>query len=111
MSQQGGGGSAFGMHLFQNNLYASGNIAGDIYSHFLGRWDGQLWDTLGLVMDGAIGAFKIFNGNLIMGGDFENAGNLHGKYLASYTGAIWDTFPTYNWQRDRKSTRLNSSHG
>ncbi len=72
------GGVPFVTALFPyGNLLVAGGFFQAIDStaaNMIASWDGSTWSPLSTGMDGAVRALTIFNGNLIAGGSFTQAG-------------------------------------
>ncbi len=86
---------------FNNNkLYAAGRFdsIGNIYARNIAVWDGSSWSSLnGGVGDkdiagiGKITAMHIANGNIFVGGSFNEAGNTTVRNAAVWNGTNWDS--------------------
>ena len=53
------------------------------------RWDGEMWYPLGLGVDGIVRALTLYNGDLVAGGDFTEAGGLPANRVARWDGTQW----------------------
>ncbi|HEX7878520.1 MAG TPA: immunoglobulin domain-containing protein [Candidatus Eisenbacteria bacterium] len=62
----------------------------------IAAWDGFVWRALGFGTNGPVRALANWNGQLIVGGNFQFAGNLAVKSVARYTAGAWS--PMGNWQ-------------
>jgi hypothetical protein len=64
---------------------------GNIAANRIASWDGSVWRALGEGTDGPVLALTVFNNNLIVGGDFDEAGNLgfNSRYIAAWNGSAW----------------------
>jgi len=54
----------------------------------------QSWNTLGTGTDYPVLSLTVFNGNLIVGGEFDTAGGIPVDYIAQWNGHIWDSVAT-----------------
>src|SRR5438874_1234441 len=56
-------------------LYIGGDFThiGNIPANHIAAWDGSVWRALGVGTDGPVLALTVFNNNLIVGGDFDQA--------------------------------------
>jgi hypothetical protein len=84
------------LEVFQGDLYAAGEIdqAGGVPADHIARWDGVEWSALGSgIVDDTFGsevnALEVFEGELYVGGSFENAGGLTVLNVAKWDGAAW----------------------
>jgi hypothetical protein len=82
--------------VYKGNLYAGGYLYGnDGNVYGLAEWDGTNWNMLGQI--GAIDplaydevtALTVYNGNLIVGGNFDSLGGLPFTNLAQWDGTNW----------------------
>lgn len=80
-----------------NKLIASGNFraANGIDTIFgIAQWDGIKWDSLGSGIIGTsygVEAIELYNGEIIVGGDFLEAGGVPARGLARWNGISWDS--------------------
>jgi hypothetical protein len=73
--------------------------AGGVLVHSVASWNGTGWQTIGsgFARGGDIAsveALTVFRGDLIAGGDFDQAGELAVNHIARWNGTIWDTLGT-----------------
>lgn len=79
---------------YKNDLY----IGGDGFPNCSGckeiaRYNGTTWNNMqgGLSNALGVGCFAIYNGDLIVGGNFGKAGNLNCSNIARWNGTQWDS--------------------
>jgi hypothetical protein len=89
------------LKVYNSELIAGGdfNFAGDIEANKIAVWNGLGWHSLGSglrVGDGqksqsgyAVRALTVYNGELIAGGDFNNAGGVDVNGIARWDGSAW----------------------
>lgn len=79
--------------VFRGELYASGRfsfIPGQFYDvGSIARWTGNLWVPVGEGVDGDIESMTVFNGDLVVGGQFTSAGGVPASNLAAWDGTAW----------------------
>jgi len=84
---------------YQNDLIVGGfftQINGITVNH-IARWDGTTWHALESGVTGVnisrtrVDDIFVYNGHLIVGGDFETAGDVQAFYLALWDGAHWSS--------------------
>jgi len=86
-------GIAQAMITYENELVAVGDFeyAGEIYS--IGSWDGIEWEPLPTSdfkgIDNYVNALTVYNGNLVAGGTFKQAGRKRCKDVAMWDGFDW----------------------
>lgn len=101
--------SVFALQEYQGELYAGGsfqlNAAGDS-TKCIAKWDGQDWLPVGGGMEGGHGTgtadcgppwvydMTVWNGDLIVGGSFQQAGGESAWRVARWDGAAWHTMGT-----------------
>jgi hypothetical protein len=87
------------LHVYGDRLIAGGNFteAGGVAVDRLASWDGTAWNTLGFeageISDPngpRVTALATYDGDLIAGGVFEQAGGAPGDYVAAWNGVGWD---------------------
>lgn len=54
----------------------------------------QTWSGVGGGVNGYVNAFTIYNGDLIVGGNFTSAGGTSANYIASWNGTSWSALGT-----------------
>jgi hypothetical protein len=66
-------------------------VAGDRGSAFSGiaRWDGRVWSWLGAGMNGVVDSLAVYDGALIAGGTFTQAGGVTVNRVARWDGTEW----------------------
>ena len=79
---------------YQGDLYIAGRRAsldspsmGGVY-----RWTGSRWETVGLAQGGefpGVNAMAIFQGKLVVGGDFDHIGGIPAQAIAAWDGSHW----------------------
>ncbi|MBA3648680.1 MAG: T9SS type A sorting domain-containing protein [Chitinophagales bacterium] len=88
------------IYNYNGNLIAGGRFekAGDSVVNNIARWDGIKWHSLssGVIIPnddyGAyVDALDTFQNELIVGGDFKQAGEIEAHSLATWSGYTWDT--------------------
>lgn len=100
--QVGGGlsGPSFAMTTFQDELVSAGVFTvgggaslddGGSTMINIGRWNGDRWRALGGGMDSPVHVWEIFEGRLIAGGQFNDAGSADDVGdIAAWDGAQWE---------------------
>ena len=59
----------------------------------IGLWNGEYWEELGVgFSDGGVRALTVYDGQLIAGGSFVNAGDQQVDYIARWDGSEWRSF-------------------
>jgi len=86
-----------------NKLYAVGDfyfLANGQPMHRVAVWNGTSWDSLGSGVNdqGQVHTMVMYNGDLLVGGVFNQIGGINAKGLARWDGQTWHTFfnPTIN---------------
>ncbi|MBA3646973.1 MAG: T9SS type A sorting domain-containing protein [Chitinophagales bacterium] len=88
------------MHEYNGDLVAGGffNMAGDSAVKNIARWDGTNWRPMkkGLYdpdneYSAYVDAMDTFQGKLVVGGEFHQAGSIPCHSLATWSGESWDT--------------------
>src|SRR5690349_18157367 len=74
------------MAVYNGELIAGGFIAG---SGHIAHWNGTIWQPLGLGLDASVSSLVVYDGKLIVGGDFNQAGGLSAHAIARWDGANW----------------------
>ena len=65
---------------------------GGIAANNLARWNGSVWSTLGLGVDGTVSTLAAApNGDLVVGGSFAHAGGAPANRVARWNGQVWST--------------------
>ncbi len=85
--------------LYNGNLIAAGNfqIAGGITSNNIALWNGSTWKSmgggtdLGYAGEHTVNALAVYNGNLIVGGQFQTIGGASVPFLAQWNGSVWSS--------------------
>ncbi|MBA3649450.1 MAG: T9SS type A sorting domain-containing protein [Chitinophagales bacterium] len=79
--------------VYNGELYACGDFISDYDDHPLNkiaRWNGEKWQSLGIGIQGQyITSMNIYNGNLIVGGIFDKAGDSSMNNIAGWDGKNW----------------------
>ena len=101
------GGIVKALEVYGNELIAGGNftIAGGVSTDRIARWDGFSWQNLGSGVGGGssnpdVKALVTYNGELIVGGSFSNAGGVTTNNVARWNGLNWQAFPTGGTNED-----------
>jgi hypothetical protein len=93
-----GGSGAFvdALATFDGDLIAGGNFiqAGGVAVNQIARWDGAAWSALGNGVSAGtfgttVGSLAVFDGDLIVGGNFTVAGNVPANNIARWDGTTW----------------------
>ncbi len=78
------------------DIYAGGDFVSDggfIYYNHIARWDGDVWSPVGGGMGGGswpvVNALEVYDGKLIAGGQFLEAGGVPAPHIASWDGTQW----------------------
>lgn len=78
-----------------NKLLAAGNLKADNGMDTIFRvaqWNGVNWDSLGLGIDNnSVNAIGLFDGNIVVAGNFTLAGGLPVHHIAEWNGVSWDS--------------------
>ena len=74
--------------VLNNQLYASEERSSVAGGNTV-RFDGQVEHTLGNGFDGGAYASIVYNGDLIVAGDFTRAGDIDAANIARWDGAVW----------------------
>lgn len=83
--------------VYNNRLIAGGQFttAGGITAKHIAQWDGNTWQPLGMGLGSpapfstAAYALTVYNGQLIVGGYFTQAGGAPANYIAAWNGSGW----------------------
>jgi hypothetical protein len=89
--------------VYNGDLVVAGTVgrAGGIMAHAIARWDGSTWHALhgpfaagvdsppGAGVTPGIQALTVFNGDLIAGGRFLDAGGVFVRHIARWDGTRW----------------------
>jgi hypothetical protein len=88
--------------VYGDRLIAGGDFitaGGDTVNH-VAAWNGSDWDSLGGGItaretdrgtEGAVSALAVYDGSLVVGGDFGTAGGVPSDFLALWDGTAWST--------------------
>ncbi len=78
---------------YRGKLVATGRFAiSQLYEYQLGVWDGAQWKIpYNLGCDRTVGGFGIYNGKLIVCGNFDVAGGIISPSVAAWDGYNWHT--------------------
>lgn len=93
----GTNGDVWGMSVCNNKICIGGNftyVNGSIAANNLACWNDTVWSNLGGGVDSAIGgstvdAFTTYNGNIVAGGTFRDAGGNPASGIAQWNGTSW----------------------
>lgn len=76
--------------------YAGGLVAGGNYdradaqlANNIAYYDGSVWTTMGIGVNGRVRACAEFEGYLVVGGEFTEAGGSPASYIAAWNGTQW----------------------
>jgi hypothetical protein len=84
--------------IYNDELIAGGSFihAGEIDVNNVARWNGNFWRPLGkgIVNNDAyfytiISSFAVYNNELIIGGDFNKAGDIDANHITGWNGNAW----------------------
>ena len=104
-----GSGAANGVKLGVNvlaiagngDLYVGGNFtqAGGIAANYIAKWNGTMWTPLGTGTANGVNSvvFSLTvagNGDVYIGGLFNQAGGLTANYIAKWNGTMWTSLGT-----------------
>lgn len=78
---------SFFVDTISQSLYLTGNYGNGDYC-FIYRYHNGKWDTLGY-FDGWPRCATVWNGELYVGGGFENINSAPAKYIAKWDGSSW----------------------
>src|SRR5436309_7941036 len=92
----------YAIQEYNGDLITGGNFdtAGSIQARRIARWNGTSWFPLGtgtsggLLGIGTVRALTIFNGDLIVGGYFTDAGGVAANRIAKWNGTSWSALGT-----------------
>jgi peptidoglycan hydrolase-like amidase len=86
----------YALTVYNGELIAAGyfTTAGGVSANYIARWDGSQWRPLGSGIGGTrpgpvVCALTVYNGDLIAGGDFTNAGGASANSIAKWNGTSW----------------------
>lgn len=83
-----------------NKLFAGGKLRapnGIDTLKGVAQWNGAQWDSLGSGIISAydIEAITLYNGYIVVGGSFQEAGGISAKGIAKWDGIAWDSVGTH----------------
>ncbi|MBO2009354.1 T9SS type A sorting domain-containing protein [Hymenobacter negativus] len=83
------------------DVYAGGDFiqAGGIAANYVAKWNGTTWSSLGTGaangVNGSVLSLAIAgNGDVLVGGDFTQAGGISAGHVARWNGSVWSTLGT-----------------
>ena len=76
---------------YHDTLYVGGNCG----TRSILKWNGTIWDTVGISPNGQVYAFYIYNDELYVGGTFTSIAGVNAKSLAKYNGSMWTPIGNY----------------
>lgn len=86
------------LEAYNGEVYAGGDFVTDgslEFFYHIARWDGDVWSGVAGGMSGgywpAVNSFRVFDGKLLVGGQFLEAGGISTPYIASWDGSNWGT--------------------
>ncbi|MEE8146305.1 MAG: hypothetical protein V3T24_01775, partial [Longimicrobiales bacterium] len=82
-------GQVLTMHVHEQVLYIGGSMP--LFGHLV-SWDGSVQQIVGGGVDGGVYAFESFEGDLVVGGYFANAGGAPANRLARWDGSSFSAF-------------------
>ena len=75
---------------YDGTLYAGGHLCGhDPYPQHLARWNGAAWQAVSPEPDGQVNALCVYDGRLVVAGDFDQVGDLTVRGIAAWDGTQW----------------------
>lgn len=84
--------------VYNGDLVAGGqfSMAGGTEANSIASWNGSSWAALGDGLNASLlywaaMAMTVYDGNLIVGGDFNTAGGIAANKIASWNGSSWST--------------------
>jgi uncharacterized repeat protein (TIGR01451 family) len=94
-------GTVFAVAEFGGDLVVGGNflVIDGITARGVARWDGSSWSTLGSGVSGgtsfpAVQALALYDGQLVAGGIFAQAGGVAASNIARWDGSTWTALDT-----------------
>jgi hypothetical protein len=95
----GGSPEVFALTVYNGELVAGGRFggAGGVDANMIACWDGNNWQPLGSGMSGVydwedfpeVYALTVYNGEVVAGGGFTNAGGVDANGIARWDGSNW----------------------
>ncbi len=89
-------GTVHAVTAYNGELIAGGDFytAGGVSCHNIARWDGNVWQPLGLGLydpyhGSNVSALTVYAGDLIAGGGFSNSGGVECNNIARWDGSVW----------------------
>jgi hypothetical protein len=93
--------AVYALHEYDGELCAGGSFTttGAVPVQGMGRWNGSSWSDVGGGVAGgfeetAVHALAVYDGDLIVGGDFDTAGGMSAPLMARWNGSIWSAMGT-----------------
>lgn len=90
------GTAVWSLGVYGGNLIVAGNFqkAGDVVVNNIAMWDGASWNTFGAGTSGGqvrsvVYEQAVFNGDLIIGGEFTMVDGEPASYIAAWDGSSW----------------------
>jgi hypothetical protein len=83
----GMGGSVMALISYNNSILAATRSGGPNVS--IMAWDGESWQPFGTGFNNIVRCMIIYNGNLIVGGDFNAKNSLVVNHIAAWDGSNW----------------------
>jgi len=85
------------LETYNGEVYAGGDFITDggfEFFYHIARWDGDVWSGVAGGMSGgywpAVTTFRLFDGKLIVGGQFLEGGGIPAPHIASWVGSNWE---------------------
>ena len=87
-------GCVYALTIAEDNVspIAGGDFtaSGTSVVYHIGRWNGSTWNAIGSGLSGSVRSLALYNSNLVVGGNFYNAGGVaDADYLALRTDSGW----------------------
>lgn len=82
--------------LVVGGLFERAGAPGGVVANNVAAWDGDSWQSLGTGTNGAVFALTVYNGQLVAGGLFTNAGGQAANRIARWNPAagVWESLST-----------------
>ena len=83
--------SGYRLASYNNNLYVSGTILFDSIGHYIGRWNGQIWDSVGIGVNNTVRTMTVYNNELYVMGEFDSVGQQSILGIARWNDTTWNS--------------------
>jgi type IX secretion system substrate protein len=78
--------------VYNNKLYATGNINTNNFTTSIARWDNMVWDTIGSGLNQSGASITTeYNNELYVAGGFDTAGSIQALGIARWNEVQWDS--------------------